>query len=236
MRVQPQVRSSFAMRTERVEVRLRARATRASRGRAIVFLRHERPIPPQDRVRWDDADDARQPAPIKDLAFHGEAASLVVADAQPPASVRRAEDTVLFEQVVNDRLLLPVDPAGDDTNHEGERRRQRVHGGSVHKALLPIQACEIRCRRGHLGRVPEAQASPTGSNAPIVERSALDRVFAQDGVRISVARGSISLSLYSTDRSGGLSSVSGPRQRDAAAGLGQYRKCWRGTAANHIRM
>jgi hypothetical protein len=33
----------------------------------------------------------------------------------------------LFEQVVNDGLLLPVDPAGEEQNDERERRRQRVH-------------------------------------------------------------------------------------------------------------
>jgi hypothetical protein len=37
--------------------------------------------------------------------------------------VRCAEDPVLLEQVVNDRLLLPVDPAGEEENDEGERRR-----------------------------------------------------------------------------------------------------------------
>jgi hypothetical protein len=35
--------------------------------------------------------------------------------------VRDAEDRVLFGQVVNDRLLMPVDPAGDETQEKGER-------------------------------------------------------------------------------------------------------------------
>jgi serine/threonine protein kinase len=35
---------------QRGEVRLDARTTRASRTRAIVLLRYERPIPPQDRA------------------------------------------------------------------------------------------------------------------------------------------------------------------------------------------
>jgi hypothetical protein len=37
--------------------------------------------------------------------------------------VSGAEDTVLLEEVVDDRLLLPVDPAGDEKEKEGERGR-----------------------------------------------------------------------------------------------------------------
>ena len=55
-----------------------------------VFLGHEPTIPPQDRVRCYDAGDGRQ------------AASLVVGEAQLSGSLRRAEDSILFEQVVND--------------------------------------------------------------------------------------------------------------------------------------
>src|ERR1700676_3323537 len=65
---------------QRGEIRLGARATTASRLRAIVFLGHERPIPAQDGVRCDDTRDARQSAPAKNLAFHGQAAALIVGD------------------------------------------------------------------------------------------------------------------------------------------------------------
>lgn len=55
--------------------------------------------------------DVRVPAPAKDLAFHGEAASLVVVEGNPSGTVGCAEDAVLLKQVVNHILLLPVDPA-----------------------------------------------------------------------------------------------------------------------------
>ena len=38
--------------------------------------------------------------------------SLVIGGTEPQRNVRRAEDPILLEQVVNDRLLLPVEPAG----------------------------------------------------------------------------------------------------------------------------
>ena len=50
---------------------------------------------------------------------------------------RRIElDPVLLEQVVNDRLLLSIDPTGEQQQEEGERRRQRIHRDSVPEGLL----------------------------------------------------------------------------------------------------
>jgi hypothetical protein len=40
------------------------------------------------------------------VAFHGQAAPLVVAQARPSGAMRGAEDPVLFEQVVDDCLLV----------------------------------------------------------------------------------------------------------------------------------
>ena len=65
------------------------------------------------------------------MPFTGQAAALVVGEAQPSGSVRGAEDSVLLEQVVDDGLLLPVNPARDQQEQEGERARRRVPGGSV---------------------------------------------------------------------------------------------------------
>jgi hypothetical protein len=39
------------------------------------------------------------------------------------------------------------DPAGDEKNNEGERRRQRVHGASVPERLGQCKARQLRDRR-----------------------------------------------------------------------------------------
>src|SRR6185436_5481039 len=103
-----------------------------------------------------------------DLALHCQAPALVVGEAEPSGSVRCAEDAVLLEQVVNDRLLLPVDPAGEEENDEGERLRQRVHGASVPERLGRCKTRQIRDHappswtfRGH--------KPPIASSTPIVE-------------------------------------------------------------------
>jgi hypothetical protein len=38
----------------------------------------------------------------EDVAFHGEAAPLIVGQARSPSTVHRAKDTVLLAQVLND--------------------------------------------------------------------------------------------------------------------------------------
>jgi hypothetical protein len=99
------------------------------------YLGHKPAIPPQDGVGCDDAGDGRQTAPAEDFALYGQAAALVVGEAQSSGSLGGAEDPVLLEQIVNARLLLQVDPTGEQQEEERERRRQRVHGGSVPEAL-----------------------------------------------------------------------------------------------------
>ena len=59
--------------------------------------------------------------------FHGQAAALVVGKTHPSGSVRGAEIPVLLKEVVDDGLLMPINPAGDQQERKGERVTQRVH-------------------------------------------------------------------------------------------------------------
>jgi hypothetical protein len=160
---------------QRDDVRLGAGTTKASRGRAVVFLRHQRPIPARDRVRCDNADDGRKPPPPDGLAFHGQEAALVVRETEPSGSVRGTKAPILLEQVLNNRLLLPVDPAGEDQNDEGERSGPRVHRASVPQSLKTVQghrdsrSCAIM-RPIQTGRVPgpRAACAISSENAPIL--------------------------------------------------------------------
>jgi hypothetical protein len=85
--------------------------------------------------------DARRRRPTT-LPFHGEATSLVIGEAQASRWLRRAQDPILLEQVVNDRLLLSIDPTGKQQTEERERRRQRIHGASLPKGLPGVQGID----------------------------------------------------------------------------------------------
>jgi hypothetical protein len=129
---------------ERGDIRLGGRATGTPRLRTVVLLGDESPVPPLDRVGCHDASDCRELTTAQDLAFHGETASLVVSEAQSSSrAVHRPEDSIFLEQVVNDRLLVSIDPAREQQQEEGERGRHRGHGGSLPDRRPPFNRCEV---------------------------------------------------------------------------------------------
>src|SRR5262249_5546490 len=87
--------------------------------------------------------DGREVTTAEEVAFDGETASLIVGQAQSPRTVRRAENAVLLEQVVDDRLLVSIYPAGEQQEAEGERALQPVHDRSVPERRLLFNGCEI---------------------------------------------------------------------------------------------
>ena len=79
--------------------------------RAVVLLGDQPAVPAQDRIGCHDAGDVGEAPSAEGLAFHGQTASLIVGEANPLGTVRRTEDPVLLAQVLNDGLLLSIDPA-----------------------------------------------------------------------------------------------------------------------------
>jgi hypothetical protein len=123
---------------ERGDVRFGGRATRPQRPRTVVLLRDESSVPTQNSVRRHDARDRREVPTAEHVASHGETAPLAVSQAQSSGTVHRAEDAVLLEQVVNDRLLVSIDPAGEQQEDQGERGRQRIHCASLPQRRAPF--------------------------------------------------------------------------------------------------
>ena len=115
---------------DRGDIRRRGRATGSPFLCTVVLRGDQSPIPPQDGVGCHDTSDGRELPTAEDLALYGQPTSLVIREAETSGTVCGAEDAILLQQVVNDRLLLPIDPAGEQQDEEGERGRQRVHRGS----------------------------------------------------------------------------------------------------------
>ena len=156
--------------------------------RTVVLLGDESPVPTQDGVGSHDARDSREVTTAEDVALHGETASLVVGQAQSSGTVHRAEDAVLLEQVVNDRLLVSIDPAREQQEEEGKRGRQPVHGGSLPERRAPCNGCEI----GHpapsdWAAIPEANAPSDGVDRPVSRRCALGVCAAENGTIFQMA-------------------------------------------------
>jgi hypothetical protein len=68
-------------------------------------------------------------------------------------TVCRAENPVLLQEVLDDVLVLSIDPAGEHQEQEGERGRQPIHG-AVYPVAHRIQSREDRslALRGFHGR------------------------------------------------------------------------------------
>jgi len=97
-------------------------------------------VPAQDRIGSHDAGDVGEAPSAEGFAFHGQTASLIVGEANPLGTVRRTEDPVLLAQVRNDSLLLSIDPAREEKETEGERRRQRIHWRKLDAGARRFQA------------------------------------------------------------------------------------------------
>src|SRR5262245_6629830 len=121
------------------DIRLGAGATGDSLLRAGVFPGDEPAVPTEDRVRGDDARDAPETTPTEGLSIHSEAAPLVGSEPEPTGTALGTLHAVFLAQVVDDRLLLAVDPAREQKEEEGERGRQRVHGPQLSHGAPTLQ-------------------------------------------------------------------------------------------------
>jgi hypothetical protein len=78
---------------------------------AIVLFGDELAVPEQGRFRCDNACDTAEELPAECPPSHGEAPTLGVGKTDASASELLPQDGVLLPEVVDDRLLLTVDPA-----------------------------------------------------------------------------------------------------------------------------
>ena len=87
-------------------------------------------MPSQERVWCDDRSDFAQRLPAKGLAFDSQTAPLVIVEPDALLTVRFLQNLVLGAQVVDDLLLLPIDPSGEDDEEKLPGLQDEVHAGS----------------------------------------------------------------------------------------------------------
>ena len=82
------------------------------------LLRDELPVPSEQRIgRHQRLQFIKCPAP-QHLGLHGQAYPLCVGEPKPLSFELLLEDTVLFDEIINDHLLLAVKPAGQGDYQE----------------------------------------------------------------------------------------------------------------------
>jgi len=75
------------------------------------LLGNELPVPTENRVGSDERSNFGEGTSSNGFASHGQSASLIVGQAESPATELLLEDSVLLAEVLDDRVLLAADPA-----------------------------------------------------------------------------------------------------------------------------
>lgn len=92
-------------------------------------------MPSQDRLRRDDRRKLIQKSTAEGHPAHGEPAAVGVGQPESPAAKLAFEDAVLLEKVVENALLVAVEPAGED---DGENVEHGRHGAREGSDLTPV--------------------------------------------------------------------------------------------------
>ena len=105
--------------------------SRITTGTAVVLGGDQGSVPCQQRVRRHDRGELAQQPSTECPGLRGEPTTLIVREAQASGSKLRAQDAVLFLQIVDDVALLLVDPTGERDQDELQRMRQPRLGGQA---------------------------------------------------------------------------------------------------------
>ena len=84
-------------------------------------------MPGEQRIGRDQSLDFIQQPAADDLGFHGESYPLFVSEPKPLASELVLENTVLRDELVDERLLIAVKPAGQGDNQKVEGLDDGIH-------------------------------------------------------------------------------------------------------------
>ncbi len=77
------------------------------------FLCNELPVPTKDGVGSNERSNFGEGASSNSLTPHGKSSSLIVGQAESPATKLLFENAVLFAEIVDHRVLLATDPPGE---------------------------------------------------------------------------------------------------------------------------
>ena len=76
-----------------------------------MFDRDQLTMPTENRVRTKHGWDFEEPLAADSLALHRESSSLIVGESRALAIVKFEENSVLFDQEIDDVILLSIEPS-----------------------------------------------------------------------------------------------------------------------------
>ena len=100
-------------------------------------------MPPQDRVRCDDARDLTQDPPTQPIPTDRQPASIVIGELEPLSTQLASEDPIFFQQIRDRLAFLAIHPASQDGQHDLESGRVD-HGRSLHQGRKSYRCPSIQ--------------------------------------------------------------------------------------------
>jgi hypothetical protein len=85
-------------------------------------------MPAEDRIGRNNGGNLQQYFAAQDFAFDGQATTLVIAEKNSLPAQLLFEDLILGDQVFDDLLLLPVEPAGQNNQQQLPGMQNQAHG------------------------------------------------------------------------------------------------------------
>jgi len=99
--------------------------------RAVPLGGHQLAMPAKNRIRRDDGGDFLQSLSSQRSALDCQTAALVVAERDAFAAVSFLEHLGLGQEEIDRRLLLAVEPAGQDDHEQLPRLQDEVHAATA---------------------------------------------------------------------------------------------------------
>jgi hypothetical protein len=103
----------------------------------VVLSRNQISAPAQQRVRSDDASHVVKRGSTQAFRAHGQPAALVVGQSHAARPQLLLKHPILFDKVVDRRLLPALDPAGELAGALGEAT---TSGSSLSSSIMPSPA------------------------------------------------------------------------------------------------
>ena len=98
------------------------------------LLGNELPVPTEDGVGSNERSDFGEGAAADSLAPDRESASLCIGQAESSTTELLLEDSVLFSEIVDDRILMAAEPTGERSHEDLPGLKHRRHPEIVAKS------------------------------------------------------------------------------------------------------
>jgi hypothetical protein len=94
----------------------------------VPLLGDKQAVPAQDGIRRHQGADLGEKLAAKDLGFDGQASALIVVQEDASLAELLAEDLVFGAKILDDLLLLAIDPTGKEEKQKVPGLEDEVHG------------------------------------------------------------------------------------------------------------